>query len=639
MRTSRTDAHWAPKGTLAADRNRRRALRVTTTSRRILMRDGAQIAIDLHLPSGPHVRSRMPAIIRQTRYFRSLRPRPSLAWLGMKHLFDLNAETRRTFLAAGYAWVDVDVRGTGASSGTWHGPWFEDQIRDGAALVDWIVAQEWSDGRVGSLGISHDGTTAETLLVNRHPAIRAVAPLFSLHDVYTDVAFPGGVHLAWFTEAWSRYNELLDRNAFGDAMTAPLRIMARVASTSPRPTSIERVIARFGNLEAPRAAKIVSALIGATIEGVAHIDGEAHPTGEELRERIENLDVHAGALKIVFRDDKGLHPQFPEQTIDSLSPHARVHDLVGSKAAIYGYSGWRDAAYQSGAIRRWTSVPNAGSRLTLGPWAHTGKLRIHAFDLGAPTCFSHAAELLDFFDTEVRGIPSAGDRAPIHYFVTGREEWRSAHAWPPPGVEEQTFHLGARGRLSSTPTQAGREVRSIDARTGTGERSRWRSLLGLVPGDYPDRRERDRSMHVFESERLEREIVFAGSPRVTLHMSFEVPAAARAFVYLEDVAPNGGVSYVTEGQLAAIHRARKPDGTRTFERRDGLEVGADEPLELTFDLYAMSHAFLRGHAIRLAVAATDTDHFASSGASGAFSVHYGGDAASRLVLPVFAPGA
>ena len=71
------------------------------------------------------------------------------------------------------------------------------------------------------------------LLANRHPAVRAVAPMFSLYDVYADIAFPGGVHLAWFTEQWSRYNAALDRNAFDEAMAIPIRLMARAALASP----------------------------------------------------------------------------------------------------------------------------------------------------------------------------------------------------------------------------------------------------------------------------------------------------------------------------------------------------------------------------------------------------------------------
>src|SRR5205085_323457 len=81
--------------------------------------------------------------------------------------------------------------------------------------------------RRSSLGISYDGTCAEMLLVNRHPAVRAVAPMFSLYDAYTDIGFPGGVHLAWFTEHWGRFNALLDRNAPHEAFALMIWMLAR----------------------------------------------------------------------------------------------------------------------------------------------------------------------------------------------------------------------------------------------------------------------------------------------------------------------------------------------------------------------------------------------------------------------------
>jgi len=631
--TSTTDAHWLPHRPLPARERANRQVRVTTTSERITMRDGTRIAIDLHLPGGPGVPPRMPAILRQTRYLRSLRVRPAVDWLPIAPLFDLNAEMRRTFLAAGYAWLDVDVRGTGASTGTWQGPWFDDQVRDGGELVDWIIAQPWSSGRVGSLGISYDGTTAETLIINRHTAVRAVAPLFSLHDIYTDVAFPGGIHLAWFTKAWSRYNALLDLNDFPEAMTGPLRIMARVAATSPRPSPFERLIASFGRLEASVAARIIRTLLGFAVSGVTGIGGESLPTPADLAERATNLDVHAGAEKIVFRDDTGLHPAFPERTIDSLSPHARRSDLEASGAAIYNYSGWRDAAYQNGAAKRWRDVPNKGSRLTLGPWAHTGKLRIHARGLGAPTHFDHSAELLDFFDEHLKEVPSTGDGEPVHYYVLGHETWRSAPSWPPPGVVERMFYFAKGGRLERQPmVEEGHDERPVDPNVGTGERSRWRSLLGLVPGDYPDRTERDRELTTFDGKPLDEEIVLVGNPVLKLFAAWSEPEAARVFAYLEDVAPDGSVSYVTEGQLAAIHRAA--DGVPTYRRSEHRPVPADEVVELTFELYPIAYAFPRGHSIRVALACADADHFAPVGARGTFRVHSGGARASRLVLPI-----
>ncbi|MBL7659891.1 CocE/NonD family hydrolase, partial [Escherichia coli] len=96
--------------------------------------------------------------------------------------------------------------------------WSSDEIRDGAEIVDWIVRQPWCNGTVAALGNSYDGTSAELLLVNQHPAVRVIAPCFSLFDVYTDIAFPGGIHAAWFTDTWGRYNEALDRNALHEVV-------------------------------------------------------------------------------------------------------------------------------------------------------------------------------------------------------------------------------------------------------------------------------------------------------------------------------------------------------------------------------------------------------------------------------------
>ncbi|WP_114137935.1 CocE/NonD family hydrolase, partial [Klebsiella pneumoniae] len=171
----------------------------------VTMRDGVRIAIDLYLPAGLTSAARLPAILHQTRYYRSLQLRwPLRMLLGGKPLQHIAADKRcrRRFVASGYAWVDVDVRGSGASFGARVCEWSSDEIRDGAEIVDWIVRQPWCNGTVAALGNSYDGTSAELLLVNQHPAVRVIAPRFSLFDVYTDIAFPGGIHAAWFTDTW-----------------------------------------------------------------------------------------------------------------------------------------------------------------------------------------------------------------------------------------------------------------------------------------------------------------------------------------------------------------------------------------------------------------------------------------------------
>ena len=180
----------------------------------------------------------MPTILNQTRYFRAMELRqPFRALVGGKALHHMpsTARCRKRFVANGYAWVDVDVRGTGASYGGRVSEWSPDEIRDGAEIVDWIVRQPWSSGKVGALGSSYSGAAAEFLLANGHPAVRAVAPRFSIFDAYPDIAFPGGIHAAWFTETWGRYNDALDRNAPHEVAGRWLRLWSPACSRLRRP--------------------------------------------------------------------------------------------------------------------------------------------------------------------------------------------------------------------------------------------------------------------------------------------------------------------------------------------------------------------------------------------------------------------
>ena len=183
----------------------------------LTMRDGTKIAIDVWLPHTSSAPS--PTILRQTRYFRSINLRFPLSIFTRGRPIDhsgLYAKRRKQFLEAGYAWVDVDVRGSGASTGHRICPWSEDEIKDGGEVVDWIVQQDWSSGKVGSLGISYDGTASEMLLVNRHPAVRAIAPRFACYDSFSDIGFPNGVFNQWFNKHWGTMNQALDRNRLAD---------------------------------------------------------------------------------------------------------------------------------------------------------------------------------------------------------------------------------------------------------------------------------------------------------------------------------------------------------------------------------------------------------------------------------------
>ncbi|MCA1562840.1 MAG: CocE/NonD family hydrolase [Acidobacteria bacterium] len=323
------------------------------TSRFITMRDGVRLAADIHLPLGLEPSTRLPAILEQTRYHRSIEPRPEF-----REALGKPSKKFVEFVTRGYAYVVVDVRGTGASFGSRRMELMPEEVRDGKEVVDWIIKQTWSDGKVGATGVSYVGTTAELLLVNTHPAVTAVAPQFSLFDSYTDIVFPGGVHMTWFTRVWGQAVYNMDRNLFTE--------QAR-----------ERVI------------------------GIRPVDEDADRRllVEAISAHAPNADVHKEISAITFRDDRGPSGW----TFDEISPHAYVPKLKASGAAIYSYSRWYDGAYAPSAITRFLTVRNRGSRLVIGPWSHGGTFYLSPSSGSRRSSFDHTQEL--------RPIPgSAGAR-------------------------------------------------------------------------------------------------------------------------------------------------------------------------------------------------------------------------------------
>ena len=636
------DAHFRPD---AARRARSRPPRAAVrTSRYLTMRDGKRVAIDLHLPADLGASERLPTILRQTRYFRSVAVRSPFDKLPVSKVPDLYFDTRRLFLSNGYAWVDVDVRGTGASFGHQPYPWAKDEVADGGDVVSWIVRQPWSNGAVGSLGISYDGTTAEMLLVNNHPAVKAVAPMFSLYDVFADVAFPGGIHLSWFTGVWSRFNRTLDANAYPSAMAQALWLMFEAGRARDVENLLRYVLPPLRQVSEGAFLKTVGGALSAVFGSVRPTDEGAALLGAAIEEHRASFDIHEGALRMRSRDDRGMNPSDPDGTINAFSPHSYASALRSSGAAIYSIGGFRDGAYQHGAVKRFRTVGNAGSRLLLGPFCHGGKLYCSAARPARPAAFDMDAELVRFFDLHLRGQDDGlGGEAVVRYYTTGEEAWKSAGSWPPPGVGIRVLGFGAGRTLAweaGEDAVSGADEYKVDPTTGTGPRSRWRGLLGhLIPADYPDRGARDRGCLVYTSAPLDRELTVTGHPVVALRLRCTHPDAL-VFAYLEEETAGGEVRYLTEGQIRLLHRAvsggglyDSPAPVHSFEGAHAAPVPEGESVHVAFGLLPLSHRLARGSRVRLAIAGADADHFAAPPFPGAsLSVEWGAGG-SRLVLP------
>jgi uncharacterized protein len=102
----------------------------------------------------------------------------------------------------GYAYIGVNLRGTGCSDGIFD--FFQPQeARDGARVIDWIIHQPWSNGRVGMIGKSYPGITQLFVAAQQPPGLVAITPGHFFADAYRDVARPGGIINKGFATLWS----------------------------------------------------------------------------------------------------------------------------------------------------------------------------------------------------------------------------------------------------------------------------------------------------------------------------------------------------------------------------------------------------------------------------------------------------
>jgi putative CocE/NonD family hydrolase len=559
------------------------------------MRDGVKIAVDVWLPANLEAGQKLPAILRSTRYWRSYQPGsagPVLQVLGPILGQDMDAEGKQ-WTRAGYALVTVDARGSGASFGQRPIEYSDDEVADLGEVVDWIVAQPWSNGRVGAYGVSYDGDTAELLTVLNHPAVRAVAPQYDDFDAQFHLLMPGGVFNQGFMQEWGEFTRRLDAN---DVC----------------------VLASISGMECDQ--------MKAAITGVRRVDDDVDGAqlAAALAER-DNPDVFQMTQAIEYRGDRW---GTTDKTISDVSPCGQRTAIEESGVPMYVWVSWLDSASVEGALARYRTFSNP-QRLIIGPWSHSGNYHADPFlPPDTPTDPSQEEQfqmLVAFFDAYLKDGATAEPEWGITYYTLGEGTWKTTETWPPAGFTPRRWYFGPDGSLTlDAPTgEAGADEYTVDWTATTGNATRWHTGLYKTDVVYPDRAEEDEKLLTYTSAPLETDVEITGSPIVTLYVaSTETDGAFH--IYLEDVTPDGHVTYVTEGILRAIHRQVSDEEPlyavlgpyHSFERADAAPLVPGEVAEIRFNLYATSVLIKEGHRIRIAVAGHDASLFARYPAEG-----------------------
>ena len=114
-----------------------------------------------------------------------------------------------TLLKYGYVIVSVDVRGSGASYGTFRGLFSPEETNDAYDITEWLAVQPWSDGNIGMYGRSYMGITQFMAASKAPPHLKAIFPEMSEFDHYSFV-YPGGVFHDDFFRQWGNMIKKLD---------------------------------------------------------------------------------------------------------------------------------------------------------------------------------------------------------------------------------------------------------------------------------------------------------------------------------------------------------------------------------------------------------------------------------------------
>lgn len=146
------------------------------------MRDGVNLATNIYLPEGD---GPWPTVLTRTPYNKNGADR-----------------TAARYTENGYALVAQDVRGRYASEGV-DQP-FEVDMPDGYDTIEWIAAQNFSNGKIGIFGTSAPGITSNLAAAANPPHLTAAYVTVAPDSIFYRSRFIGGVFKESHSGGWLR---------------------------------------------------------------------------------------------------------------------------------------------------------------------------------------------------------------------------------------------------------------------------------------------------------------------------------------------------------------------------------------------------------------------------------------------------
>jgi predicted acyl esterase len=346
--------------------------------------DGEDIEMGYWLPDVPPG-TKVPIIVHASPYHR---PAGAVTTQnGMKNFLVTN------FLPHGYAVAAVAVRGT-ANSGGCMDLMGAKENQDLDQAVTWLGSQEWSNGNVGMIGVSYDGSTPWTVASFGNEHLKTIVPISGVPDLYglmfrngsAETRGPALLNYLYYEYGWAPVSPL----GGGD--------MNRDADK------------RITGLACPES------LVGFEAAMYSGVYGERDATG--------------------WWNERNRKP-------------AVEKNYKGSILSVQGLQDWNvDPHMVLPWAQRLADEHGLYVKQMIGQWPHASPdNRVGSNNTPAKhTRYDWAEILLHWFDYWLKGVNT--DLGPMVQIQDDKGNWRNEESYPPHDATWTTYHLAEGNRLS-----------------------------------------------------------------------------------------------------------------------------------------------------------------------------------------------
>lgn len=581
------------------------------------MRDGVRLATDIYRPKTDE---KVPIIFSRTPYnFNS--------W-GDGEQRTRTAERAYEAVKRGYAYVVQNERGRYFSEGEWD--ILGVPLTDGYDAFSWMIAQTWSNGKIGTLGCSSTAEWQMAVAALDHPSHAAMVPQGFGAGVGTvgDIVeqgnwYRGGAEqLLFFSWLYGVEHD---------------KFKPRIPEGATQEDLIR--ISRFYDL-APENPTVDMA------QALSHLP-------------IQDILKNINGKKEIFDKMVRRKPNDPQWYEGGL-----YHDTMEIGVPSFWFASWYDVSITPNLalfnhVRNNSKDPEIRDNqyLVIAPTLHCSYTRATENTIVGERSvgdarLNYAAQIYGWFDVWLKGEQNDfKEKTPrVQFYTMGSNKWQAAEQWPPADTKMVTYFLNSTGDANTANSSGslGKKKASKD-QPDTFRYDPMDPVMSLggnvcctgnaVKGGAFDQqqleKERD-DILVYTSEELTKGTEVSGFIASTLYVSSDAKDTDFT-IKLIDVYPDGTAYNLDE----TIQRVRYREG---YDKEVFMEAGKVYKVDLT--PMSTSNYFKKGHRIRIEISSSNFPRFArnlntggnnydeSVGVVAVNKVHHSKKYPSQIRLPI-----